>query len=73
MLKITGTWGWATVPDAVNEACILLAERLFRRKDAPFGVAGQGEVGNSVALRAVDPDIELMLSGYKRFSLASDF
>lgn len=72
MLKITGTWGWAAVPDAVNEACIMLSQRLYRRKDAPFGVTGGGDVGQSVAIRAVDPDIDSLLVGYKRFSMADD-
>jgi hypothetical protein len=73
MLKVTGTWGWSAIPDAVNEACLLQAGRLFRRKDAPFGVTGGGDVGTAISLRAVDPDVESLLQGYKRFSLASDF
>lgn len=69
MVKVTGTWGWATVPDAVNEACLITAARYFKRKDAPFGVAGGGEVGQSVALRAVDPDAGVLLAPYRKIGL----
>jgi hypothetical protein len=33
------------VPSAVKQATLIAATDLFRRKDAPFGVAGFGEFG----------------------------
>jgi hypothetical protein len=42
-VQITGVFGWPAVPRAVKQAAQLLAAELFRRKDAPFGVAGEGE------------------------------
>ena len=69
MVKVTGTWGFASVPDAVNEACLITAARYFKRKDAPFGVAGGGEVGQAVALRAVDPDASVLLAPYRKIGL----
>ena len=69
MLKVTGTWGWPAIPDAVNEACLLQAGRLFKRKDAPFGVTGGGEVGTAISLRAVDPDVLVLLGPYRRIGL----
>jgi len=69
MVKVTGTWGFASVPDAVNEACLITAARYFKRKDAPFGVAGGGEVGQSVALRAVDPDASVLLAPFRKIGL----
>lgn len=42
-VQITGVFGWPAVPRAVKQAAQLLATELFRRKDAPFGVAGEGE------------------------------
>src|SRR3972149_1675085 len=44
-VKIVGKWGYSTVPDAINEACLLQTFRLFKRKDAPFGVVGSAAVG----------------------------
>lgn len=69
MVKVTGTWGFAAVPDAINEACLITAARYFKRKDAPFGVAGGGEVGQSVALRAVDPDVQVLVAPFRKIGL----
>jgi len=69
LIKITGTWGWPSVPDNVNESCLLLTSRLFRRKDSPFGVTGGGEVGTQIAISAVDPDIQNLLAPYRKIGL----
>jgi hypothetical protein len=69
MLQIAGTWGWSAIPDPVNEACLLLASRYFKRKDAPFGVTGGGDVGQAIAIRGVDPDVSVLLSGYRRIAI----
>ena len=44
-IQITGVFGWPSVPLAVKQAALLLAADIFRRKDAPFGIAGFGELG----------------------------
>ena len=44
-IQVTARWGWAAVPASVTEACLILAEELFKMKDAPFGVAGFGAMG----------------------------
>jgi hypothetical protein len=69
MVKVTGTYGFSAIPDAVNEACLLASARYFKRKDAAFGVAGGGEVGQVVALRAVDPDVGVLLAPYRKIGL----
>lgn len=42
-VQITGVWGWPAVPEGVKEAAKILAEDTWKLKDAPFGVAGEGE------------------------------
>lgn len=42
-IQVTGVWGWPAVPRGIKQAAQLLAAELFRRKDAPLGVAGEGE------------------------------
>ena len=69
-VKVTAVWGWPAIPDAVNEATLLLTSRLFRRKDAPFGITGGGEVGTQVAIRASDPDIRSLLDPYRRLAVS---
>jgi len=43
--QVTGVFGWPKVPRNVREAARLLAADHFKRKDAPFGVAGFSEYG----------------------------
>lgn len=61
-VQVTARFGWSAIPDDVNEAAILKAVSLFRRKDAPFGVAGFGDFG-AVRIRR-DPDVEALLAPY---------
>lgn len=64
---ITALWGWTEVPGAVVSATLLQASRLFKRKDAPFGIAGSPETGSELRLlAAVDPDVAVILQPYKR-------
>lgn len=66
-VRVTAKWGWSSVPFEVNEACILLAAALFKRKDAPFGVAGFDQFG-AVRIARRDPDVMALLSGLIRYS-----
>jgi hypothetical protein len=44
--KITAEWGYASAtPNEIQQACILLAQYVWLRKDAPFGVAGMAMLG----------------------------
>lgn len=60
-VQITARWGWPSVPDEVESACILLAARLYRRKDSPQGVISSADWG-SIRVSRVDPDVEALLS-----------
>lgn len=65
-LQVTAKFGWSAVPVDVEEACILKAAALLKRKDAPFGVAGFGDFG-VVRIRR-DEDAYSLLQPYVRFS-----
>ena len=45
LVKVTGVWGWPAVPAAVETACIIQSQRIFKRFDSPLGVAGFGDMG----------------------------
>lgn len=67
-VSMTARWGWNAVPDAVKEATTIQALRFFKRKDAPFGVAGSPDLGSELRLLAkVDPDVAVMLGPYTRW------
>lgn len=65
-VKIVGIFGWPTVPAAVSEAALLWSERLYKRKDAPFGVLAFPEAGEMRLLEKMDPDVKTLLARYVR-------
>jgi hypothetical protein len=69
-ITVTGTWGYASaVPDAIAEACLLLAARLYGRKDSALGVVAGTEDTGAVRIMAKDPDVRLLLAPYRRVGL----
>lgn len=68
-LRVTAQFGWSAVPDEVKEAAILKAASLFKRKDAPFGVAGFNDFG-AVRITRKDPDVIELLGYFVRYSKA---
>lgn len=65
-VQVTAKFGWSSVPDNVSEATLLKAAALFKRKDAPFGVAGFGEFG-AVRITRADADVVDLLRPFRRF------
>ena len=61
-VQVTATFGWPNVPENIRQACMILAEELFKLKDAPFGVAGWGQYGQ-IRVRE-NPKIAELLSQY---------
>lgn len=68
-LKVNAKWGYVTaIPQGLKEVALLQAARFFKRKDAPFGVAGADAMGNAMRLQArLDPDVEALLGSYRRW------
>ncbi len=70
-VEIAGSWGYAaTAPDAINEACLLMAARLFKRKGAPFGVLMNPDLGTA-RIPQIDPDVKLLLKPFVRLSIGA--
>ena len=65
LVKITGVWGWASVPIAVKQATILQAARIFKRNDSPLGVAGFGDMGVVRVGSRLDPDVQHLVDPYR--------
>lgn len=63
-VRITGVWGWPSVPMTIREAALIHAAWLFKLKDAPLGVAGYGDLG-VVRVRA-NPVVAQMAGPYRR-------
>jgi hypothetical protein len=61
-VKIVGKFGYAaTAPALVKRACYLQCQRVWKRKDAPFGVMGPNEFGQQTVITRLDPDVDEML------------
>lgn len=68
-VQVVGDFGYAAEPpEPVKQACLLLAHRLWARKDAIFGVAGTPGLGVTIVQARIhaDADILAMLEGVDR-------
>ena len=74
-ILVQGTFGYIAstnannCPDPIRDAALLVAERIYKRKDAPLGVAGPVALGQQpvrIPSITVDPDIKALLDPYRR-------
>jgi hypothetical protein len=66
LVKVTGVFGWPSIPVAIKQACIIQASRIFKRLDSPLGVAGFGDMGAMRVSRDLDPDVAQLVMPYRR-------
>jgi hypothetical protein len=66
LVKLTAVFGWASVPIAITQACIIQASRIYKRLDSPLGVAGFGDLGAISVTRDIDPDVAQLVAPYRR-------
>lgn len=61
-VDVAERWGWLAIPETVEMATAIQAGRVFKRRDALFGVAGSPDAGSEVRLLArLDPDVAVMV------------
>ena len=63
-VRVTARWGWPAVPDEIHEATLILANRLYMRKDTPEGMKGSAEWG-AIRMSRTDPDVEALIGPYR--------
>lgn len=68
-IKITAYWGFSRVPDAIKQACLLQATRLWKRKDSPFSTYGNPTTGTGELFNRFDPDALKLIKGYVKKTL----
>lgn len=69
VVQVTARWGWASVPEPVKTATLILAGEYAKLKDAPFGVAGFGDFG-VVRIRQ-NPKVAELLARYQHPMVAA--
>ncbi len=71
-LRISGTWGWLEVPDAIKLAVLIQAGRLYQRRENVDGPLSSQQVDDvryswsSGATADLDADVLSSVSGYVR-------
>ena len=67
-VKLVAVFGWPSVPNAIKDACLLWSERIWKRRDAIFGVMGSIETG-MIRISGADPDVERLLQPYVKLEV----
>lgn len=62
-VRVTAQHGWPAVPDEIRQATLLLASRLYHRKDSPQGITGSADWG-PLRVSRMDPDVEALLGPF---------
>lgn len=65
LVKVTGQFGWASVPEPIKFACIIQASRLFKRLESPLGVAGVSDIGIMRVGANIDGDVAQLINPFR--------
>lgn len=67
-VRVTGQFGWLSVPEGVVTATLIMAGRyVLRMRQAPFGIVTAGtDVGAVARIAASDPEVQSALADYHR-------
>lgn len=68
-VQVTARWGWPSVPDDINQACLILTADLYKRKDSPGGILGLGDLG-AIRMSPLGRDVTAMVRAYRKEVLA---
>lgn len=66
-VEVAGKFGYCAIasrPPEITEACLLQCQRLYKRKDAPFGVLGAAGMGQMQVIPELDPDVKMLIGNY---------
>lgn len=65
LVRVTGTFGWPSVPEPVKFAAIIQASRLFKRLESPLGVAGVSDIGIMRVGSNIDGDVAQLINPFR--------
>ncbi len=68
-VKVTGVFGYNTVPIAVTQATVIQSSRIFKRLDSPLGIIS-GELGTMRVGTRLDPDVAQLVDGFRKIRMA---
>lgn len=67
LVKVTGQFGWPSVPEPIKFAAIIQASRLFKRLESPLGVAGISDMGIMRVGSSIDGDVAQLINPFRLF------
>ena len=65
LVKVTGQFGWASVPEPIKFASIIQASRLYKRLESPLGVAGVSDIGIMRVGSNIDGDVAQLINPFR--------
>lgn len=65
LVKVTGTWGWSSIPTAIKQATVIQSSRIFKRLDSPLGVLSSPDLGFIRVGSRLDPDVSQLVDTYR--------
>jgi len=68
-VEVTARYGFPSVPDDISTACLILTADLYKRKDAPGGILGLGDLG-AVRMSALGRDVSSIVRAYRKEAVA---
>ena len=63
-LSVTARFGWPAIPEGVEQACVIRAAQIFKRRESINGVAGVNGFGPIRISRSRDPDVADLLDDF---------
>jgi hypothetical protein len=69
-VRVTGVWGWPSVPISITQATVIQASRIYKRLDSPLGVAGISDIGIMRVSNRLDPDVAQLVDPLRRIRFA---
>lgn len=68
-VKVTGRFGWPSVPDEIVRATTILAIKLFKRQESPMGVVTVGPDDVAIRVAGSDPDVRMLVDPYRKMTV----
>jgi len=66
LIRVSGLFGWPSVPQEIEQACLIQACRLLKRPESAMGVLGVSDVGAITVTKGLDTDVALLIEDYRR-------
>lgn len=69
LVRVTARWGWPEVPADIKVACLILAAKLYKRRDSAEGVLGASDFGIVRVGSRLDPDVKHLIDPHRYLSV----